>query len=93
MTLVGVSILFLILGGLFLSNLTDYLFHYHLDKWLATLICGGVVSLHALFKTLKELGILSIFNVCITIYLLIVVCKEVFENHHSVKETHYTHSK
>lgn len=84
MTLVGASIIFLILAGSFLQNLlSNAASEFHLSIRSATLVCGCIASVHSFIRDLREFGFMSAFNVFVSVYLFFVICLEVATKHKS----------
>jgi len=75
-TLVGAATVFLVLSSSFLLSLVPQL---ESTKW-ATLVLVGVVYGHVFLKTLKEIGILSAFNLSVAVFLVVVVVIEAIRN-------------
>jgi amino acid permease len=71
-TLVGVAIVYLVLIG---ENLHS-LFPHSIAPRVGVVIAGCVVWGHVFLKTLREVGILSAFNVCVAVALFVVVVVE-----------------
>lgn len=92
MTLVGASIIFLILAGSFLQDLiSNAPLKYHLSIRVTTLVCGIIASLHSFVRDLREFGFMSAFNVFVSLYLFFVICLEVGLGHRAHRNEPRSH--
>eukprot|EP01104_Vermistella_antarctica_P003107 TRINITY_DN13265_c0_g1_i1.p1 TRINITY_DN13265_c0_g1~~TRINITY_DN13265_c0_g1_i1.p1 ORF type:complete len:487 (+),score=86.38 TRINITY_DN13265_c0_g1_i1:40-1500(+) len=106
MVLTGVATIYLVLAG---SNFQEYLVNLptksgYYNWWpdvhisVCIIIIAAVVWLHVWLRTLHEVGALSAFNVCVAVFIFVLVIVEVFLNppdytpSHTILNTshHYT---